>query len=91
MREAAIESKCVRYAAAQGWMPVKVVPYNLRGFPDRIFFGPGKRTMVVEFKKPGEQPTRLQEERHRVLRAMGHEVHVIDNYDDFVGLFNTHS
>lgn len=42
-----------------------------QGWPDRLFLTP--RTPVwIEFKKPGEVPTKLQEERLQFLRSLGY-------------------
>jgi transposase len=43
---------------------------------------PGRATFI-EFKAPGKKPTPLQAAWHSRLRALGFEVHVIDNVSDF--------
>ncbi|HFH4621597.1 VRR-NUC domain-containing protein [Pseudomonas aeruginosa] len=37
--------------------------------------------MYIEFKRPGEPPSKKQRIRHRELRAHGIPVHVCDNLD----------
>jgi hypothetical protein len=43
----------------------------------------GGRVVFIEFKAPGKKPTPLQAAWHARLRALGFEVHVIDNVSDF--------
>jgi len=43
----------------------------------------GGRVVFIEFKAPGKKPTPLQAAWHSRLRALGFEVHVIDNVSDF--------
>jgi hypothetical protein len=53
------------------------------GFPDRQFMKNGK-ILLVEFKKPGEDPDKYQEHIHKQLRREGFEVHTVDNYPQFI-------
>jgi hypothetical protein len=50
--------------------------------PDYEFYLPGGRPLLIEFKRPGEFPTPLQEERIKRLRALGYDVQVIDSTAD---------
>lgn len=52
------------------------------GWPDRIFFIPGGRPLLVEFKKPGEDPRPLQAHVIQGLNDLGYDVAVADNIDD---------
>ena len=74
------------YAQVRGWFEAKMTSPSKRGFPDRIYIRAG-RHVFVEWKRPGEKPTRQQLLRHRELRAFGAEVHVIDNLQDAYALF----
>jgi hypothetical protein len=49
------------------------------GYPDRIFWMPGGRPLLIEFKKPGEEPRPKQLKIHRQLRKLGYQVEVHDN------------
>lgn len=53
------------------------------GWPDRIFFVPGGRPLMIEFKRPGElkDTSAKQELIHAVLRELGYDVEVHDNKD----------
>lgn len=59
MLEREIESEVVSYAESRGCLSIKLNGPHNRGKPDRIFFFAG-RTLVIEFKAPGEKPTKLQ-------------------------------
>lgn len=81
-----IEQPAREYAISRGWLIEKVVSNSRRGWPDRFCARKG-RVMLVEFKKPGKEPTKQQQERHAELRGYGLEVHWIDNLDDAKTLF----
>jgi hypothetical protein len=49
------------------------------GYPDRIFWLPGGRPILIEFKRPGEEPRPKQEQIHERLRGLGYEVQTHDN------------
>jgi hypothetical protein len=38
----------------------------------------------VEFKRPGEAPTKMQEHIHQELRRMNFRVYVVENYSEFL-------
>ena len=54
-----------------------------RNWPDRFIFLPGGKMVIVEFKRPGEEPRPAQEALHRQLADIGFEVHVIDRVSQF--------
>lgn len=51
------------------------------GWPDRCFFIEGGKPLLIEFKRPGEEPEPRQEYIHAILRELGYEVQVHDNKD----------
>ncbi len=85
--ERALEYKAIAYAEAHGWIAKKLEKCG-RGWPDRIFFGPDKSLLIVEFKRPGEKPRPQQESVHRKLAALGHPVRIIDSLPDFERLID---
>jgi hypothetical protein len=54
------------------------------GWPDRVFFIPGGRPKLIEFKRPGKksQASPRQKYIHAVLRELGYDVEVHDNKDE---------
>lgn len=78
MLEKEIEKKGNDYAESKGWLQFKFVSPSHRSVPDRIYFRDG-RTMLVEWKKNGEEPTKLQAKTIKEIQAQGIEVHVVDN------------
>ena len=74
--EEKIETQVCDEAKAAGWIHRKLAFVGVRGAADRLF-GKDRRTVVIEFKAPGEHPTRQQMKRHKELRdAFGWEVYV---------------
>ena len=53
-----------------------------RSWPDRILFLSEGRVLLIEFKRPGGLPTELQEECHKYLRDMGHDIQVFSNAEE---------
>tara|TARA_R110000868_G_scaffold19297_2_gene83092 strand:+ start:8830 stop:9093 length:264 start_codon:yes stop_codon:yes gene_type:complete len=78
-----IEAKCRKFAKARGHVFWKLVVQGYPGVPDRLMLSAGGRVVFIEFKAPGKKPTPLQAAWHSRLRALGFEVHVIDNVLDF--------
>lgn len=85
-RESVIEGDIVEYAESRGWWTTKYTSPGRRGVPDRIFLrkrqGEGKRTVFIEVKKVGEEPTVQQAKVHRDMRAQGAEVYWTDNLEE---------
>lgn len=74
--ETDIEEWVVDQAALLGVPSLKLNLKGNRGWPDRIFLIPGGRPLFIEFKRPGEEPRKLQQQRHRILRKLGYDVEV---------------
>jgi len=80
MRESKIERRVCRDAKRLlGVVSEKFKAIN-NGYPDRIFLIPGGKPLFIEFKAPGEEPDPLQLYRHEVLRELGYQVEVHDDY-----------
>lgn len=82
-QEKSIEARCRTIAKQRGDLYWKLNIPGFPGVPDRLILSTGGRARFVEFKAPGKKPTPLQEAWHRKLRAMGFDVRVIDNVEDF--------
>lgn len=79
--EKEIEQPAMEYAESRGWWQDKIMRTSRGSFPDRYLVRNG-RTILIEFKAPGEPPRPKQAKRHRELRAHGAEVFVVDNLED---------
>ena len=64
-------------AKQMGWWCCKIHggPFQLSGLPDGLFIKHG-RAAWIEFKRPGEEPTKIQQHRMRELSLAGCEVAV---------------
>jgi len=74
-----IEAQVVKHARSCGIKARKMNGLGYKAWPDHVFFGPGQTTLFIEFKKPGEQPSKLQLKLHQELREMEYDVLVVDN------------
>lgn len=86
MRESYIEKKVTEHAVSKGWLSYKFSSPARRAVPDRIYFKKG-RVKLGEFKATGKKATKAQRYEHEKLRAQGIEVHVIDNIEEGIALF----
>ena len=76
-RESALERRvCDKALARHGVPSVKLEPPkgSEAGWPDRLFFIPGGRAFLLEFKERGYEPTRKQEYMHDMLEGLGYDV-----------------
>lgn len=76
--EAQIEKAVCDYARKRGAIVMKLSGMNQKGQPDRMFLHDG-RVVFVEFKKPGNEPTRLQWKWLKELQAQGFTAFWTDN------------
>lgn len=85
-REKALESRCVAWARDRGVQVGKLS--ECVGLPDRIFFVPGGRPLVPEFKDPGGQgePSPAQIWHIKRLREQGYEASLVEDWDAFLAL-----
>jgi len=77
--QAAIKAKFER----SGWIVVKLIQTNCNGIPDLMCLKNGK-TIFVEVKQPGKQPTELQKYRHSELIKQGFQVYVLTSDKDLI-------
>lgn len=75
-RERDLEAECCKLAESCDLEHIKL-DLAKRGWPDRLYFLPDGKTLLVEFKMPGEKPRKKQKAVHGRLNKLGHTVHVI--------------
>ena len=88
-RESALESWCVKWARARGVVVAKLT--ECAGIPDRVFFVPGGRPLIVEFKAVGLKPEELQSWYLRMLFNNCYIAVHIDSKEAFMKLMNRYS
>jgi intracellular sulfur oxidation DsrE/DsrF family protein len=81
--ESSIErTACERATELMGVTNSKLVTPGDSGYPDRIFWLPPGRPVLIEFKRVGEDARKNQEFVHNMLRDLKYEVYVCDNVMD---------
>lgn len=81
MKESTIEAAFVKWCKAHGYYTRKFSSPAHRGVPDRIVAKNGK-VLFIEFKAPGEKPTKLQYREMDELMKQGYRAHWADNLRD---------
>ena len=79
--ELQIELEAVNRAECAGWLSRKLAWQGRRGAPDRAFIGFG-RFVLIEFKRPGEEPIGQQLREFNRLAKKYSDVHWVDNLAD---------
>lgn len=86
LRESQIEGWAKQIARNCGWWVRKFKTPARRSAPDDIFAKHG-RVFFIEFKATGCVPSDLQDEEHRIMRAVGLTVYVVDSKQGFLDVF----
>lgn len=81
-----IEGPVCKYADARGVEHEKYKSQNRRGLADRIFFPGESRCFLIEFKKPGEKPRKLQTRVAVRMWRKGVPTYFIDNVEDGINV-----
>lgn len=83
--EKTIVAKVIAVAKARGWWAMKNhgSGYSVAGLPDVLVIKDG-RAAWMEAKRPGEEPTRIQEHRMRELAKAGCPVAVVRSAGDAI-------
>ena len=66
-----------------GWIVVKLIQTNYNGIPDLMCLKGGK-TVFVEVKQPGREPSELQKFRHSELTKQGFQVFTLTSEKDII-------
>ena len=83
--EKKIEKRCTDIAKANGWYTRKWSSPSSRGVPDRIFIKDGL-VWFIEFKAPGNTPTKLQQHEINQIKEHGGKAVWVDDVDLFKAL-----
>jgi len=90
--EGRIQAAVSKYAKTLGILVRRqyVRAGGARGWPDTEFYLPRGKTVHIEFKAPGGQPSKIQQKRIDDLLALGHLAYVCDNVDEGKRILNSH-
>ena len=88
MREKTVEQKLVEAVKARGGICPKFTSPGFDGMPDRICLMKNGRMAFIEVKAPGKKPRPLQKARHKVLKALGFKVFVLDRPEQIGGIID---
>lgn len=83
--ESVVEGAVCRWADMNGIRHLKLNGSGNRSYPDRLFFIPGGRPVLIEFKKQGKEPEPLQGFVIEALREINYEVYWTDDKDEAIG------
>ena len=86
MLERDIEKALVKRVKALGGIAYKFTSPANRSVPDRICLLPEGRLVFVECKRPGGKVTDNQLRVHEKIKALGHDVRIVDSIEQ-VNLF----
>ena len=76
--ESGVERKVVCWAERRGVLHTKLNIQGRRGWPDRVFWVRGGLPLFIEFKRPGERPTKLQQHVLGQLNGLNYEARWTD-------------
>jgi hypothetical protein len=66
-----IQSKLIRKLESDGYYVIKLIKTNKNGIPDVLAIPKGGDAIFIEVKKPGKNPTPLQQFRIKELKKHG--------------------
>ena len=90
VKELDIEEAVCRWAEADGWLAPKLQWLNQTGWPDRTFMKNGQ-VIWIEFKRPGEHPSRKQDYWIAQIRKRNCNVFVCDDVDTAVAILREYA
>ena len=81
MLERDVEKALCKRVKELGGLCQKFVSPGRIGVPDRLVTLPGGVIIFVELKAKGKKPTPMQQKDHKIRRALGCDVRVIDTVE----------
>lgn len=85
---ARVEAPAVRHADSLGLFHIKLTPAGRRGMQDRLFFIPGGRPTLIEFKAPGEELRPLQRYYFDKLKGLNYDIFEVDRPEDGIRILD---
>lgn len=86
MTETRLERYCVKFATRMGFYSAKLAIHRDVGFPNRIFFIPGGRPLLVLFKQTDVDDELKAKQQQHLKRLKSGDYHAIfcDDFKDFL-------
>lgn len=81
VKESSLQADIIEHAHIRGWFCQKVVFVGRRGCQDVVAIR-GGRTVWIEVKRVGKEPTKQQALVAREMKEKGAEVYAVDNLID---------
>ena len=81
MTEQQIQTQRIKDLESQGYYVIKLISTNKNGIPDLLALPPGADVLFSEVKKPGKNPSPLQEYRIKELESYGFRTEVYRGRD----------
>ena len=81
VKESDLQADIIEHAHIRGWFCQKVQFVGRRGCQDVVAIR-GGRTVWIEVKRPGKEPTKQQALVAREMKEKGAEVYAVDNLID---------
>lgn len=79
-----VERRVVDWALDEGFLPFKLNLQANTGWPDRLWLFAYPFVAFIEFKRPGEEPRPLQEERIKELKDRGYPTGVFSDAEEAI-------
>ena len=90
VKESQIERKICEHAKLWGCIPYKFTSPGRAGVPDRAILLPDANVIFMEVKTPTGIVSALQKNEHRLIRACGHTVYVVDSVEEGKKIIDEH-
>ena len=90
VRERKAQTATNTWADAVGIPRTTLTLRGRRGWPDEVYWVPGGRPLLIEFKAEGEEPRKLQLYIHTLLRQNGYEIQAHYKAAEAINAIKTH-
>lgn len=85
------ERRYIVHARGRGALVRKMNGLGYMSWPDVLTIPPNGNEFFIEFKRQGEEPTELQADMHRQLRAHGMVVYVCYTFNEARAAYDLHA
>lgn len=82
--ESNLENRVVKWAKKRRLESLKLNVQGKRHYPDRLFFIPGGRPAIIEFKREGKKPRPAQQFVLNLLKALNYDIYYFETYKEAV-------